>query len=86
MAAPAPSLVNDLIYQLGALDDLARVAGIRVDYVRTARRAVPLGARRRGRRGDPTVRRGSGVVIVAPGELDEHTGLVADGPGVVPGR
>jgi 5-oxoprolinase (ATP-hydrolysing) subunit A len=25
MAAQAPSLVNDLIYQLGALDDLARV-------------------------------------------------------------
>ena len=34
IAVPAPSLVNDLIYQLGALDALARVAGTRVGYVK----------------------------------------------------
>ncbi|HEX5493282.1 MAG TPA: 5-oxoprolinase subunit PxpA [Mycobacteriales bacterium] len=34
LAIPRESLVNDLLYQIGALDGFARAAGIRVTYVR----------------------------------------------------
>lgn len=34
LAVPGESLVNDLLYQIGALDGFARAAGTRVSYVR----------------------------------------------------
>ena len=41
------SLTNDVIYQIGALDGFARVAGARVTLCQAARRALqPGGARR----------------------------------------